>query len=129
MLNTGGGVKYFITPRIGVGGEMTFTLGPGIYSGHAELYRAFNLGVGAEFSSPRHSHAHPRSVVGLAAAPSVARAERGVADRNEISVGAGVQFDAAGWESGGMKLFFEYARRLGPTARSSSRQPAVVPGV
>ncbi|HXU67810.1 MAG TPA: hypothetical protein VN947_00700 [Polyangia bacterium] len=49
VFNTGGGLKYFVTPRIGVGGEMTFTLGPGFYSGHTELYRAFNMGVGAEF--------------------------------------------------------------------------------
>ena len=28
---------------------MTFTLGPGFYSGHTELYRAFNMGIGAEF--------------------------------------------------------------------------------
>jgi hypothetical protein len=49
VFNTGGGVKYFVTPRIGVGGELSFTLGPGIYSGHTEFYRAFNMGVGAEF--------------------------------------------------------------------------------
>ena len=49
VLATGGGLKYFITPRIGVGGEMSFTLGPGFYSGHTEFYRAFNLGIGAEF--------------------------------------------------------------------------------
>ena len=49
VVNTGGGVKYFITPRIGLGGEITFTLGPGFYSGHTEFYRAFNMGIGAEF--------------------------------------------------------------------------------
>ena len=49
VFNTGGGVKYFVAPRIGVGGEVTFTLGPGFYSGHTEFYRAFNMGVGAEF--------------------------------------------------------------------------------
>jgi hypothetical protein len=49
VFNTGGGVKYFITPHVGVGGEITFTLGPGFYSGHTEFYRAFNMGVGAEF--------------------------------------------------------------------------------
>ncbi|MCU1282357.1 MAG: hypothetical protein JWM53_5903 [bacterium] len=49
VFNTGGGVKYFVTPRIGVGGELSFTIGPGFYSGHTELYRAFNMGVGAEF--------------------------------------------------------------------------------
>lgn len=69
-------------------------------------------------------------LLALAAAPSLARAQRGVADRNEISVGAGVQFDAAGWESGGMKLFFEYARRLGPHgAIVFQANPLVVPGV
>jgi len=35
-------------------------------------------------------------------------------DRNEISLGAGIQLDATGWEPAGMKLFFEYARRIGP---------------
>ena len=49
VFNTGGGVKYFITPRIGLGGELNFTLGPGFYSGHTEFYRAFNMGIGAEF--------------------------------------------------------------------------------
>lgn len=49
VFNTGGGLKYFVTPRIGVGGELSFTLGPGFYSGHTEFYRAFNMGVGAEF--------------------------------------------------------------------------------
>jgi len=49
VFNTGGGVKYFITPRIGLGGELSFTLGPGFYSGHTEFYRAFNMGIGAEF--------------------------------------------------------------------------------
>lgn len=49
VFNTGGGLKYFVTPHIGLGGEMTFTLGPGFYSGHTELYRAFNMGIGAEF--------------------------------------------------------------------------------
>ena len=49
VFNTGGGVKYFVTPRIGLGGELNFTLGPGFYSGHTELYRAFNMGIGAEF--------------------------------------------------------------------------------
>lgn len=48
-LHTGGGLKYFVTPRIGVGGELDFTLGPGFYQGHTEFYRAFNLAIGAEF--------------------------------------------------------------------------------
>jgi hypothetical protein len=33
-LYTGGGAKYFITPKIGLGGEFNFALGPGFYSGH-----------------------------------------------------------------------------------------------
>jgi hypothetical protein len=55
VLHTGGGVKYFVTPRIGVGGELDFTLGPAFYSAgnlprsHTEFYRAFNFAVGAEF--------------------------------------------------------------------------------
>src|SRR6266516_2982019 len=49
VLYTGGGLKYFVTPRIGLGGEINFTLGPGLYSGHNEFYRAFNMGIGAEF--------------------------------------------------------------------------------
>lgn len=49
VINSGGGLKYFLTPHIGLGGEITFTLGPGFYSGHTEFYRAFNMGIGAEF--------------------------------------------------------------------------------
>jgi hypothetical protein len=49
VFNTGGGVKYFITPRIGLGGELGFSIGPGFYSGHTEFYRAFSMGIGAEF--------------------------------------------------------------------------------
>lgn len=48
-LHTGGGLRYFITPRIGLGAEIDFTLGPGFYSGHTEFYRAFNFAMGAEF--------------------------------------------------------------------------------
>ena len=69
----------------------------------------------------------------LLAAPSLARAQRHyyvAYDRNEISVGAGVQFDATGWEPGGMKLFFEYARRVGPHgAVVFQANPLVVQGV
>jgi hypothetical protein len=53
----------------------------------------------------------------LVVAPSLAHGQRRYYlsyDRNEISVGAGVQLDATGWEPAGMKLFFEYARRIGP---------------
>ena len=58
-------------------------------------------------------------VLALVAAAPAARAQRHYSrdyewDRNEISVGGGVQLDATGWEPAGMKLFFEYARRLGP---------------
>jgi hypothetical protein len=57
VLHTGGGLKYFVTPHVGLGGELNITLGPGFYSetcsgcgnGHTELYRAIDLGVGAEF--------------------------------------------------------------------------------
>jgi hypothetical protein len=55
VLHTGGGLKYFVTPRIGVGGEIDFTLGPAFYGSsryvqsHNEFYRAFNFAIGAEF--------------------------------------------------------------------------------
>ena len=55
IVHTGGGVKYFITPRVALGGEVNFGLGPAFYSqgnfnnSHNELYRAFNLAFGAEF--------------------------------------------------------------------------------
>lgn len=55
VVHSGGGVKYFVTPHIGVGGELDFTLGPGFYGSsntvrsHTEFYRAFNFAVGAEF--------------------------------------------------------------------------------
>jgi hypothetical protein len=64
-------------------------------------------------------------LVTLLVAPSLAHAQR-----NEISVGAGVQLDATGWEPGGMKLFFEYARRVGPHgAVVFQANPLVVQGV
>ncbi len=73
-------------------------------------------------------------LLALALAPSLAHAERYYRseywERNEISVGAGVQLDLTGWESAGMKLFFEYARRLGPHgAIVFQANPLVVPGV
>jgi hypothetical protein len=50
--------------------------------------------------------------------------------RNEISLGAGVQAGATGWETSGFKLFFEYARRLGPHGAIAFQvNPVVVPGV
>jgi hypothetical protein len=68
----------------------------------------------------------------LVVAPSLASAQRRYYlsyDRNEISVGAGVQVDATGWEPAGMKLFFEYARRIGPHgALVFQANPLVVPG-
>lgn len=53
----------------------------------------------------------------LVVAPAAVRAQRYYYyswDRNELSVAGGVQLDATGWEPAGLKLFFEYARRLGP---------------
>ena len=74
------------------------------------------------------------SLLALVAWSSAASAERRYYryeyDRNEISVGAGVQFDATGWEPAGMKLFFEYARRVGPHgAVVFQANPLVVQGV
>ncbi|HEX8952434.1 MAG TPA: hypothetical protein VF945_11345 [Polyangia bacterium] len=73
-------------------------------------------------------------LLALGAAPSLARAQRHYYrydyDRNEISVGAGIQLDATGWEPAGMKLFFEYARRVGPHgAVVFQANPLVVPGI
>ncbi len=57
-------------------------------------------------------------LVGALGAAAPARAQRYYRyqyyDRNEISVGLGPQLDLTGWEPGGLKLFFEYARRIGP---------------
>jgi hypothetical protein len=57
VLHTGPGIKYFVTPHVGLGGEFNFNLGPAFYSetcngcrnGHNEFYRAFDFAVGAEF--------------------------------------------------------------------------------
>ena len=57
VARTGGGVRYFITPHVAVGGELQLTLGPAFYSpscpgcanGHNELYRAIDFAIGAEF--------------------------------------------------------------------------------
>jgi hypothetical protein len=73
-------------------------------------------------------------LLALAAVSSTASAQRHYYryeyDRNEISVGAGVQLDATGWEPAGMKLFFEYARRVGPHgAVVFQANPLVVTGV
>ncbi|MGZ3429953.1 MAG: hypothetical protein ACXVCV_25055, partial [Polyangia bacterium] len=72
-------------------------------------------------------------LLALLVAPSLAHAQRRyyvAYDRNEISVGAGVQLDATGWEPAGMKLFFEYARRIGPHgAVVFQANPLVVTGL
>jgi hypothetical protein len=57
VLHTGGGLRYFVTPHIGLGGEFNFSLGPAFYSercngcsnGHTEFYRGIDFGIGAEF--------------------------------------------------------------------------------
>jgi hypothetical protein len=53
----GGGFRYFVTPHIGLGAEMAFTLGGAFYGdscngcrdAHTEFYRALDMGFGAEF--------------------------------------------------------------------------------
>jgi hypothetical protein len=57
VLHTGGGLKYFVTPHVGLGGEFNFSLGPAFYSetcngcnnSHNEFYRAIDFAIGAEF--------------------------------------------------------------------------------
>jgi hypothetical protein len=57
IFRPGVGLKWFATPHIAVGGEFNFGLGGAFYSdtcancrnGHDEFYRAFDLGLGAEF--------------------------------------------------------------------------------
>jgi hypothetical protein len=57
VVRAGGGLKYFITPRVGLGGEIDFALGGAFYSDscgncadhHNEFYRAVDFAVGAEF--------------------------------------------------------------------------------
>jgi hypothetical protein len=57
ILHTGGGLKYFVTRHVGLGGELNVTLGPAWYSAscngcnnaHTEFYRAIDFAVGAEF--------------------------------------------------------------------------------
>jgi hypothetical protein len=57
IFHTGGGLRYFVTPHVGLGGELGFTLGPAWYSetctncrnGHTEFYRAIDFALGAEF--------------------------------------------------------------------------------
>jgi hypothetical protein len=57
VFRTGGGLRWFVTPHVGIGGELNVTLGGGFYSascdgcnnGHNEFYRAIDFGIGAEF--------------------------------------------------------------------------------
>ena len=57
VLRTGGGLKYFIKPRIGLGANITFDLGPAFHDAtrckgggrYTDLYGAFDFSVGAEF--------------------------------------------------------------------------------
>jgi len=57
VIHTGGGLRYFLTPHVALGGEMNFTLGGAHYTescrgcgnDHNEFYRAFDMGMGAEF--------------------------------------------------------------------------------
>ncbi len=49
-----GGLKYFVTPSLGVGGEASLTMGPGIYGcgpgcTTSDLYAAWAMMGGAEF--------------------------------------------------------------------------------
>jgi hypothetical protein len=54
-LRAGGGVKYFVTRAIGVGGGFNFALGPGFHGSsdcfdtYTDFYGAFDFQVGAEF--------------------------------------------------------------------------------
>ena len=57
VFRTGGGLRWFVTPHVALGGEMDVTLGGGFYSetctgcnnAHNEFYRAFDMSLGAEF--------------------------------------------------------------------------------
>jgi hypothetical protein len=57
VVNLGGGLRWFATPHVAVGGELGVTLGGAYYTetcgycnnAHSEFYRAFNFGLGAEF--------------------------------------------------------------------------------
>ena len=57
VVYTGGGLRWFITPHVSLGGEVDIALGAGFYGStcngcndsHNEFYRAFNMGLGAEF--------------------------------------------------------------------------------
>jgi hypothetical protein len=53
----GGGIRYFPTRHVGIGGEVALTLGPAFYSdtcsdcndSHVAFYRAFDFSTGVEF--------------------------------------------------------------------------------
>jgi hypothetical protein len=57
IFHTGGGLMYFVTRHVGLGGELGLTLGPAWYSetcpncnnAHTELYRAIDVSLGAQF--------------------------------------------------------------------------------
>jgi hypothetical protein len=57
IFHTGGGLRYFVTRHVGLGGELGLTIGPAWYSetctncrnGHTEFYRAIDFALGAEF--------------------------------------------------------------------------------
>ncbi len=54
-VRVGGGVKYFVTRSIGVGGGINFALGPGFHAdsdfraSYTDFYGAFDFQLGAEF--------------------------------------------------------------------------------
>jgi hypothetical protein len=51
----GGGVKYFVTRSIGLGGGINFAVGPGFHqasdclNSYTDSYGAFDFQLGAEF--------------------------------------------------------------------------------
>ncbi len=55
VVRFGAGVKYFVTPRIGVGGGIDFALGPAFHKGspcsgsYVDFFGTFDFQVGAEF--------------------------------------------------------------------------------
>jgi hypothetical protein len=54
VVRGGGGVKYFVLPSLGLGGEMSATFGPGFYGcgpgcSYSDLFFAFNAVASVEF--------------------------------------------------------------------------------
>jgi hypothetical protein len=55
VVRFGAGVKYFVTPHVGLGGGVNLALGPGFHRGtdcanaYVDLYAAFDFQVGVEF--------------------------------------------------------------------------------